>query len=347
MAVILSELYLAAGGLSNPLGLKNDYVAEPNMFKMKQKCWLVFFLLPLQLLAQDSTMNDLMKGMDADNGKKQPVKIFNGPRTVNANTTQTVGKGKMDFRVTHNFGDIGGTYGGGKTFFGLDQILDLRIGFHFGLTDRLDLNVARDKGSAGINQLYELALKYRFMDQVENDPGHPLSVAVFANNAVSTMKKALIAGEENSFSNFSDRMSQTVQLILARKFGHISFQLNPTLVHTDFVVQNDDNTIFALGGAVRVPVSRNFSIIADYFHSFRSKSSKDYFNSLQEPLKFYDPIGISFEILTAGHIFNLNFTNATEILENRFVPRTNSTWSKGQFRWGFTISRKFALTKHK
>ena len=32
-----------------------------------------------------------------------------------------------------------------------------------------------------------------------------------------------------------------------------------------------------------------------------------------------------------------------KLLENRFIPRTTTAWSKGQFRWGFTISRDFDL----
>ncbi|HQV60653.1 MAG TPA: DUF5777 family beta-barrel protein, partial [Chitinophagaceae bacterium] len=60
-------------------------------------------------------------------------------------------------------------------------------------------------------------------------------------------------------------------------------------------------------------------------------------------IRFFDPLGVGFEILTSGHIFRLNFTNATEIVENRFIPRTITSWGKGQFRWGFTISRNFTL----
>ncbi len=118
--------------------------------------------------------------------------------------------------------------------------------------------------------------------------------------------------------------------------------------------------MFALGGAVRFPVTKNFNFIVDYFHPFRSKSSKDFFKTIDDtynppsdvvfnpvPIKFYDPLGISFEFITPGHVFNLNFTNTTEILENRFIPKTTSSWTKGKFRWGFTISRKFVICRPK
>jgi hypothetical protein len=293
--------------------------------------------------------------------KKEPVRIFNGSKAINANTTEMTGKGKMDFRVTHNFDDIDGKGGIFGRFLGLDNAKDIRVGFHIGLSNRLDINVSRVKGaSTSVNKIYELGFKYLLMQQRENDPGRPLSVALFVNAAVATSKASALPNFESSFRSFSDRLSETVQLIIARKFGKISLQLNPTFVNTHYTILNDDENMFALGGAVRFPVTRNLNIIVDYFHPFRSKSSKDFFKTIDATysppadvvynpsvIKFYDPIGISFEILTAGHIFNLNFTNATEILENRFIPRTTSSWSKGKFRWGFTIARKFVLWRDK
>jgi hypothetical protein len=328
---------------------------------MKRYFWIAFFLLPLQLFAQDTTMNSLMKDMEASaSEEKRPVQIFNSVKAINANTTEMAGKGKMDFRITHNFDDIDGKGGIFGRFLGLDNVRDVRIAFHIGLSDRLDMNVARVKGAGSVNRLYELAFKYLLMRQLENDPRHPLSIALFVNAVVSSQEASALPNFEHSFRSFSDRLSQTVQLIIARKFGKVSLQLNPTFVNTNYVILNDDDNMFALGGAIRFPVTRNFNIIVDYFHPFRSESSKKFFETRDDtyappgdvvynpnPFKFYDPLGISFEILTAGHVFNLNFTNATEILENRFIPRTVSSWSKGKFRWGFTISRKFALWREK
>ena len=60
-------------------------------------------------------------------------------------------------------------------------------------------------------------------------------------------------------------------------------------------------------------------------------------------IELYDVFGVGVEILTQGHVFHLNFTNATETLENRFIPKTITSWGKGQYRWAFTISRNFTL----
>ncbi|NOT50265.1 MAG: hypothetical protein HOP10_03200 [Chitinophagaceae bacterium] len=315
-------------------------------------------LISCCLFAQDST-------------EKKPVEIFNTQKAILANTTEMVGKGKMDFRITHNFDDIDG-HGASmiSRFLGLDNAKDIRIGFHFGLTDNLDIQVARVKGgnvytnnaSGAVSKFYELALKYRFMTQRENDPKHPVSMALFVSNAISSVKASVAPNTnfENSFKNFSDRMSQTFQLIVAKKFKKISVALNPTYVHTNFVVQGDEKSMFALGGAVRVPLSNRFALLVDYFHPFRSRASKNFFNTVDNvysppgdvtvnstPFHFYDPFGIGVEITTAGHVFSLNFSNAVDILENRFIRFTTKSWTKGQYRWCFTISRKFTLWRPK
>ena len=343
---------------------------------MKRVFIFLSLLFSLISFSQDSTMNILTKNInDKTRNEKMPVKIFESERLINANTTQTVGKGKMDFKVTHNFDDIVGNrfsknlYRGGiKSFWGLDNSTDIRIGFHIGLTDRLDLSIARSKGDEyGLRtdtvpvqtsnpppieflagKLVEIGLKYQLLRQLENDPTHPISVAFFFNTAISSIKADSIH-KLKDFKKFEDRMSQVFQLIIAKKFGKISAQLHPTIVHLNHVpdYEGNANTTFALGGAFRIPISKNIAIIVDYFHPFIQDKKEIHYYDDSNAVKFHNPLGIGFEITTAGHVFHLNFTNAPAILENQFIPYTTTSWGKGQFRWGFTISRTFVLWKEK
>ena len=129
--------------------------------------------------------------------------------------------------------------------------------------------------------------------------------------------------------------------MIARKFGKVSLQLSPTFVNTNYVPGYDEHAVFAMGGALRLPVKGKFSLLFDYFHTFRPKAVTDAFKS--RGLRFSDPLGVGIEFLTAGHVFHLNFTNVTEIAENRFIPRTVTSWGDGEFRWAFSISRDFDL----
>lgn len=292
-------------------------------------------LFSLSIMAQDSIK---VKNI----AESKPVRIFSSTKTINARTTEVVEKGRMDFNVTHNFGDFAGSNGGIKRFFGLDNAADIRIAFTVGLAKGLDATVARVKGAGPQQQLYELSGKYQIVNQRENDTRPPVSIALFANMVIAASPMNLSPDEDNSYDNLSERMSNVLQLIIARKVGKVSLQLNPTFVTRGYSISYDKKSMFALGGAIKLPLTHRLNLVVDYFHPFRSQSSKDSF-SVNRNIKFFDPLGIGFEILTSGHIFRLNFTNATEILENRFIPRTITSWGKGQFRWGFTISRSFRL----
>jgi hypothetical protein len=304
------------------------------------------FVLPFLFIASvvaAQTTDDLLKQEDKKESK-EPVIAFNSEKVINANTTEVTGKGKMDFKITHNFSDIAGSAGGIKNFFGLDNTTDVRISFNIGLGKNFDAIISRSKAAGNISRIVETGFKWRFMQQT-TDKSSPLSMALFVNNCISTMDASDFPTDENYFQDFSDRTSQVFQLIVARKFGKISIQLNPTFLTQGHVVPNDDKSMFAIGGAIRFPVSNRVNIIADYFHAFRSESSEAFF--VTQGVKFYDPLSVGFEILTGGHVFHLNFTNAREILENRFLPKTTTSWGKGQFRWAFNISRTFSLWKEK
>lgn len=278
---------------------------------------------------------------------KKPVQIFSSEKTINATTPETVGKGKMAFKVSHNFGDIGGKAGGIKNFFGLDNSTDVRIAFQVGLGEKLDAIVARTKGAGLQQRAIELGLKYKLLEQMENDPSHLVSVALYANTAIATNDANSFPNQDNSYKDFSDRVSNILQLIIARKMGKVSLQLNPTFLTRGYAISYDQKSMFALGGAIRVPLVENrLNLLVDYFHPFRREAVEDSFK-VNDNIEFSDPLGVGFEFITSGHTFRLNFTNNTEILENRFIPRTITSWGKGQFRWAFTISRTFTLWRDK
>ena len=305
---------------------------------MKQVLTFIFILAFSSLFAQEEMV--IIKTPKKE--EAIATKVFYSQKVVNTKTVEVLRKGIMEFNVAHSFSDIAGDAGGIKNFFGFDNSTDIRIGFQTGLSDKLNLITARAKGMNVTNQ-WELGFKYQFLKQMDGDAKHPVSLTVFVNNVLSSYNK--FTNPENNFKNFGDRNSQVIQMMLARKFGKMSFQLNPLYLHTNYVMPGDDKGIFALGGAIRLPLTKKIIFLADYFHPFRSQGSKDFFNT--QNVKFSDPLGIGFEILTEGHSFHLNFTNSTEILENRFIRRTVTSWGDGQFRWAFNISRNFILFRDK
>src|SRR5262249_49167112 len=136
-----------------------------------------------------------------------------------------------------------------------------------------------------LGQFLEGGIKVKLLEQRENDPSHPLSLALFGNIALTTQKAPVFARQsladsaETNVHSLSDRMSQTLQLMLARKFNKVSIQLSATYVHRDRILIGDQKTNFALGGAARIPISNSVAIILDYFHPFHTEAVEKFYKT--------------------------------------------------------------------
>lgn len=305
------------------------------------------FFMTTSLSAQDSLSNLLDNEMTQQTAgqKKYSYATFKGTQLVNSRTIETIGKNDLDFRVSHRFGDIGGQFGGEKSFFGLENSTDVKISFDYGITDRLTAGISRSKGATAVRQLYEASLKYKWLRQTD-DNKVPVTVTLFSNAVATSMASNVKANTPDHFNSFSDRLSFTNQALIGRKFSdRLSLMLMPTWVHSNYVTYNDDNDVYAMGIGGRLKLSNRMALIADYFRVFRSAASTQAFAATG--LNFYNPLGLGVEFETGGHVFDFTFTNSTAILENQFIPYTTTSWSQWRFRWGFNLSRIFSLKKHK
>ena len=88
---------------------------------------------------------------------------FKDTRVINTPSTETLGKGKLDFRVAHRFGDIAGPAGGWTTLYGLETAADVGIGFDYGLSNNFMIGISRTKGSGDLRQNVHLSSKIKIM----------------------------------------------------------------------------------------------------------------------------------------------------------------------------------------
>ncbi|MBC9931166.1 DUF5777 family beta-barrel protein [Chitinophaga qingshengii] len=305
-----------------------------------KKMVLLMLYTGISLYAQ--AQQDLSQLFDST-GPAHPKVLYTykGTRIIMGHSTDMLGKHELDVRVDHRFGDLGGEFGGVKTFYGIDNSTDIRIGLEYGITNRLMAGLGRSKGSGAQHQLIDLLLKYRLVEQTR-DGYVPVSVALLGTAVMSCMTSEADPHQAAYFGGASDRMSYVAQSIIARKFGDkLAFSLSPTYVHRNRVGYMDENNLFALGVGGRLKLSKRIGIVAEYFYPFRSQASRDYYKA--QGITFYNPLGVGLEIETGGHVFHLNFTNSSAIQETQFIPETTTSWLQGQFRWGFNISRRFTL----
>jgi hypothetical protein len=257
---------------------------------------------------------------------------FESTRVINGHSIETLRKGVLEFRVEHRFGDIAGADGGIQTLYGLDNSSDIRLAFEYGITDYLMVGFGRSKGTGNpYRSLLDGFVKYKIIKQQK--VGCPISLTGIATTTFSYMRASEDLSQVSSFPNWQHRLTYVTQLSIARKFGErVSVALTPSLVHRNFVGKDDVNTLFALGGAVRFPITRKVGILVEYYQVMTDKDvRKDFTNSL----------GVAIEWVTFGHNFTINLTNSKGFVESQFIPYTYEHWSKGQFRLGFCVGRKF------
>lgn len=261
--------------------------------------------------------------------------IFKDTRVINTNSVETLRKGKLDFRVAHRFGDLAGDAGGWPTFYGLETAADVSIGFDYGISDKFMVGIHRTKGSSDLTQNVSLTGKYNIVRQ--SAEGNPFSITVFTMGTVSTAQGSSTEGVLNFFAKPAHRVSYHSQVFLARKFSdRFSAQIGAGWTYRNLVPSGDTNDLASASLVAKYNFSKSFGIIFDMNVIFSESRTPE--NG------FFLPIGVGFEWETGGgHVFQINFTNATGLAETDYLPYTTSSWSDGGFRLGFTIARQFTL----
>jgi hypothetical protein len=311
-----------------------------------------YFTLATTLLfaANSLTAQDDLLSMVEDKTDKKPEKVyatFKTYRLGNALTTETVKKRHLDFRICHRFSNIydsdlknpiNTTF---QTFFGFDDSQDIRFSFDYGVTRNLTLGIGR--GSK--NSILDGSMKLRLLEQTSNF-SMPISLAYFGDIGYTHKTSPdLYKGVIKDFkTNELHRFNFLNQLIVASKITPwLSMELLPTYYHRNYIEQRvnkkdgseDPNAMFSLGIGGRIKLTKRVCLIGDYFHNF-----SPYYTNNETA---YNPLSFGVELETGGHVFSLFFTNASGLIENNYLTTTTDTWSKGQVKFGFSISRVFAL----
>ena len=267
------------------------------------------------------------------NAQEAVFQTFKDTRVINAHTTEVLPRGKMDIRIGHRFGDLAGANGGWSTFYGLEYATDVCIGGEYGLRKNMTVGLYRSKGASDLRKNVSLFAKTRLFQQSDK---LPVSATLLTLATVTTMKNANNPDQIANFKNFGDRMAYHVGLMVSRKFGNrFSLQLAPSYTYHPTRFSDDVNGIFAMGAVAKIQLNKHNGIILD---ATVPLTNATYNSNKRQPI-----LGIGWEVETGGHVFQINFTNAEGIMETDYIPYTKAQWGKGEFRIGFTVSRRFNI----
>ena len=296
-----------------------------------KKLFLIFILVfPTIFFAQEPP-----ETIEETTDYEEPISTFSSTRVINGHSVETLSKGTYEMRIEHRFGDIAGVNGGIQNMFGFDNLSDMRIALEYGITDQLMVGFGRSKGTgAPYRSLVDGFVKYKVISQAPQQS--PISITAVAGSSFTYMTASLDEGDVSYFPNTVHRLNYFAQVNIAHHFGDRgALQLMPILVHRNYVANNDNNDLFALGVAGRIHLTDRFALVGEYYHCFNGTQFR------QEG--FTNSGAIALEWFTFGHNFTINITNSGGIGETQFIPYTTEQWQKGQFRLGFVVGRKFVI----
>lgn len=271
---------------------------------------------------------DFLDSLMTASAPKYVSASFKGTRLIGLPTIETQGKGTVEFRVSHRFGDFNS---GGYNFWGLDGGASIWLGLDYALTDRFTIGVGRNS----IQKLYDSNFKYKLLQQ-RTDNQMPISLTLYLGvNYTGMRDPEKLATGRDMYAYAVNRFSYIHSVLIARKFNErFSLQVQPMHIHYNIVALNSDkNTIFAIGGLARYKVSKRAAITAEY-----TSTINDYKADLSP---FADVLSLGFELETGGHVFQTYVSNASALNPAQFVPYTTTFWDNGGSRLGFSISRVF------
>jgi hypothetical protein len=266
---------------------------------------------------------------DWDFDKNKNEEIFLDTRAINGHTVNVLEQKVLELRITHRFGEIA-TPQSYRTLFGLDNSSDIRIGFEYGINDNFMLGVGRSKGGGPFLEFWDGFAKWNLY----NNENIPLKITLASKVFFTSMQSSTVPSELTYFSKFSHRLTYHHELLIAYKpTKKLSVQIQPGFTYLNLANYQDDNFNPVLGTVLRCHLFKKVSLLAEYFINGNTSNYRQN--------NFTNPFGIGIEINTSGHVFLLNFVNSKGLGEGQFIPYTSSKWGEGEFRFGFTIARKF------
>ena len=292
---------------------------------------LFFSLATKVIFGQEDLLSNLESESDDDVSYVRAT--WKSPTLINAYTTETERKGVLDFKISHRFGNVGGSNGGGHSLYGLDRASNIRFSFDYGITEDFQIGVGRSK----TNENIDFSVKYKFLKQKRQS--NPFTAVVISNTAF-TPKKDL----NGYMTKIAHRFYYLNQIVIGSKLNRkFSVLFSVSHLHKNLVIQSsnislpkDQNDLLSIGFGTRYRITKKFSLVGEYNHTFGElRNTKKY--------DYYHPFSCGVEIETGGHVFHINLSNSSGLIFQDLLDTGVDSWAKGEFKLGFRISRFFVL----
>lgn len=306
----------------------------------------IFFLLILgcgcwlSSIAQDTLQAKTEEETTVVKKQKLTKNTFRSTRIINMQSVEIVGKGYMQFMISHHFSNIWNKDGGAENIaqlFGLNSgIAHTYLAFDYSPLNRLNIGIA-----ATGNAAFEGWVKFKIIRQQTGVKNIPVTVDWHSLANWDARKSAPDA--DLTWNRFSFMH----QLLIARKFStKFSGQLMATLVHYNVIPYglNNHNNIYSVGIGGRYALNEKKALTFEYSRQLnmyekvidKSGTIIDY-----EP----DLLAIGMEFSTGGHNFQFYIGSTTAATNIEQLSRNTNRIFHGELALGFHLNRSFFLGK--
>ena len=249
---------------------------------------------------------------------------FEAEILIENQTVVTPYKGGLEYNIQHRFGTI---KNGITDIFGVYAPSNIRMGFNYGLSEKLMVGV----GSTKDYKLQDISWKYAILRQTESG-SMPVSLSYFGNMVID-------ARAEEAWNNgieFSEmhRLSYATQLIVAHRFNEkFSLQVAPGFLYLNAVEEGLKNANVTLNAGARAKVIGYNSIVVEYNQLLTKQENSD--------MQPKPGLSFGYEIGTGTHAFQIFLTNLSGLINERNLVYNTNDFTKGEFMLGFNITVRF------
>jgi hypothetical protein len=232
-------------------------------------------------------------------------------------------KGGLEFEIHHRFGLM---KNGIEDLFGIYAASNIRLGFNYGITDRIMLGAGTTKDY----KLQDLQWKYAILQQTQSGR-IPVSVSYYGNAVIDARAEDAFGPAEQY--SWMHRFSYFSQIIVSRMLNdRFSLQVAPGFIYYNAVDEGYKNANFSIHAGGRAKIVGYNSIIVEYDQLL----TKQDIETQPKP-----NLSIGYEISTGTHAFQLFVANYSQIINQRNLMYNTNDFSNGDFLVGFNITVRF------
>lgn len=283
---------------------------------MKRTLFAICLMIGSSALAQEEPAVAWERSVPA---AEPEFHLFHSDMAFNLPTAETIRKGELQFEIAHRFEEPIQT--GHETFYGLDSHVHLRLALGYAFTDRFTVTAARSNAFGNV----DLRLKYRFLEWKGKVPVMAAAQAGAGWNSILAEHQQ--EPEARSSVN-AYQMQYYAGIVFNTMLGErLGLGLVPSYVtNSDLFDPSDPDTV-AVGGYLRVRLTRSISAMAEINHAF---SGFD---------RGHDPVAAGLELETGGHFFKIMVTNSMYLNPSTYLAGSEYPFADDEWRLGFIITR--------